>query len=121
VQTLHTLWNRYLNTIEKTGGSHDTAKFIVIVGNDPGEEDRSRECPSRCRNKENEFPIVASHYQNKMCRLRKKPQGERSCALKGFGMKIPTTLLFERNDEGFTVEFATRGPFANNWTKPGDE
>ena len=36
-------------------------------------------------------------------------------------MKIPATLLCERNAEGFAVEFATCGRLANNWTKTCDK
>ena len=56
-----------------------------------------------------------------MRRLGKRPQGESFCALKSFGMKIPATLLCERNAEGFAVEFATCGRLANNWTKTCDK
>lgn len=34
---------------------------------------------------------------------------------------IPATLLSERNAEDFTVEFATFGSLADNWTKTCDE
>src|SRR5258708_8737328 len=53
--------------------------------------------------------------------LGKRPQGERFCALKSFGMKISATLLCEMNPEGFAVEFATCGRLANNWTKTCDK
>jgi hypothetical protein len=36
-------------------------------------------------------------------------------------MKIPATLLCERNAEAFAVEFATCGRLANNWTKTRDK
>jgi hypothetical protein len=36
-------------------------------------------------------------------------------------MKIPATLLFERNAEGFAVEFAAWSRLANNWTKTCDK
>ena len=56
-----------------------------------------------------------------MRRLGKGPQGESFCALKRFGMKVPATLLGERNAEGLAVEFATYGRLVNNWTKTCDE
>ncbi len=36
-------------------------------------------------------------------------------------MKIPPALLFERNAEGFAVEFVACSRLANNWTKPCDK
>ena len=36
-------------------------------------------------------------------------------------MKVPATLLFERNAEGFAVEFAACSRLANNWTKTCDK
>jgi hypothetical protein len=54
----------------------------------------------------------------------KRPQGEGSCALKSFGMKVVGSLLFlllERYAEDVAVQFVTFGRLADDWTETCDE